>query len=173
MKPHKPETNHNPELVHPSGRAEIEKLASTGEYVFHGSPVNNIEVFEPRQAHDLNTPDEEPAIFATELPDIAIFMALVNQQNSTNPSQPYQSGTSVGRDNEGNYFVQDLRATKNLLDGAQLPGARGFVYVFPVEDFKRRDKKQGEFRTLKPTKPLMTIPVTAKDLPKNIRIITI
>lgn len=172
MSHHNPETNLNPELVGLSGRAQIEKLSSTGRYVFHGSPIGNIETFEPRQAHDLNIPDEEPAVFATELTDIAIFMALVNKQNSINPSEPYQSGTSVGRDHDGNYYVKDLRATKNLLDGARLPTASGFVYVFPIDVFTRRAKKEGEFRSLKPVEPLYSIQVTSKDLPEKIRVIT-
>lgn len=166
-----PEKQHNPELASPTGREQIERLATTGEYVFHGSPVGQIETFEPRQAHDLGTPDEEPAVFATELPDIAIFMALVNHQNSINPDQPYQSGTSVERDDEGAYFVKDLRATQNLLDGARLPSARGYVYVFPIQHFARREKKQGEFRCLEGIKPLYAISVSSRDLPRSIRVI--
>lgn len=165
------EIHRNSELASPSGREQIQRFAATGEYVFHGTPIDNIETFEPRQAHDFGSPDEEPAVFATELPDIAIFMALVNHQNSTNPDAPYHSGTSVGQNDQGEYFVKDLRATQNLLDGARLPGSRGFVYVFPIQHFTRREKKQGEFRCLENIKPLHVIPVSSSDLPQSIRVI--
>ncbi len=146
----------------PTPKETLSSLEKTGLYVFHGSGVL-IEEFEPRQAHDFidgkNIPDGEPAIFASQFADYAIFMALMNETNCPKGFHA-SSGMTDG--------VFHFRATQVTLD--QLTAAaQGYVYVFDRAHFKQRN--QFEWRALEKVKPVSTVSITRADFIPEIEVI--
>lgn len=165
------------EPTEPTARERLETMERSGEYVFHGSPNGEIEIFEPRQAHDydLSTrearPDGPPAVFAAPEADIAIFRALVNGARRVDKQHSHASRMSVTT--EDGHKSLHFAANRNSLDGARLPGTTGYVYVFRRSDFTQRTKegKQAEWTSLEPVTPVTVIVVKPHDLPPNIEVI--
>lgn len=146
-------------------RFKILKLEKENKWVFHGSAFL-VDKIEPRQAYSSKTgtriPDGNPAVFATPIADIAIFMAVFNKENmSTNLHRKYKSGFT-GEEDGGVEF----RVTKDLMDDAI--NFNGYVYVFDKNKFKPRSS----FEVLSDVAltPEDVICVTEKDLPNNIQI---
>jgi hypothetical protein len=143
------------------GARILHDLERTGEYVFHGSPDPSISELEPRQPYDwtdgIEKEDGTPCVAATQFADIAIFRAIVHDDS-----------TSFGQnDNRTLHFA----ATQKALDTAMK--TIGFVYVLKKSAFIPRhgDDQEMEWRSDVRQKALQIIPVTVRDLPKNITII--
>lgn len=149
------------------GREALSQLASTKQFVFHGSP-DKIEVLEPRQALNDGEPHGRPGVSAApdESYDLAIFMALVNsaKNQSSRPKGSRWSGFAIsGPRHEG-----DMQANKLAYEDATSSEAYGYVYVLTKKDFVHFEDR--EWRAHKPVRPVLAIRVTAKDFPKNVTI---
>ncbi|MDO8512636.1 MAG: hypothetical protein Q7S57_05145 [bacterium] len=146
-----------------NSREKLLALEDEGKYVFHGSP-NNIELLEPRQGYNFNEitgeqeKDGNPAVFATQYANLAIFRALINDKNIKE-----ESSCRSGVDDAGLHFT----ASRNLLDYAKTITAK--IYVLDKNSFSNFDHIQG--RSEQPVTPLEVIEVTAEDLPENITVI--
>lgn len=144
----------------------IRMLAESGRYVFHGSSLK-LKQLEPRQAykrnHDTGRMEKDglPVVFATNVPDIAIFMAIVDKSRINGEFNTYFDCTN------GNGCINvRLSATPNVL--TLLPELSGFVYVLETSDFKKRHGKIAEYISQKPVYPVAVVPVTAEDLVRTI-----
>ena len=128
-------------------------------YVFHGSE-NSFNRLEPKQSYIIINEEEikdgEPAVFASQFADIAIFMAIINE---TNCPKGFRSGFSY-EDSKLSF-----RATQETLDQIT-PQAKGYVHVFKKEDFKFRSECQ--MVSFSFVTPLEILEVSADDLPENI-----
>ena len=138
-----------------SGRKELEELAQTGKYVFHGSAAV-VEKLEPRQAHDYTSgvkkPDYKPAVFATDRIDTAIFMALYDAAPSP------KHGQFSLRNNEISFYV-----SPNAFDN---PNLKGVVYVLNMSDFQHL--RGIEFVSEREVTPAKIVEVGVGDLPGDI-----
>lgn len=132
---------------------KLKEIENSGDYVFHGSPFE-IEIFEPRQAYntadEVEVPDGEPAVFASQKLDYAIFMAIINIKNCP---RGYRSSSN------GKIF----KATKKTLEQIT-QDSDGFVYVFNKDDFLERSNGEEECVSYKPVKPLYKYPVSFSDI---------
>lgn len=141
-------------------KKQLLDLEKTGRYVFHGSP-DYIEALEPRQAYNSNPQtgedekDGEPAVFATQYADIAIFRALLSGKDV-----PEDSQTNFGTDGGKLHFS----TTRNLLEAARDKKAN--IYVLDKSKFVEPEGTQ--CRSYVAVSPIQTIEVSAKDLPENI-----
>ncbi|MEK7433231.1 MAG: hypothetical protein AABZ74_08885 [Cyanobacteriota bacterium] len=137
-------------------------LEKSNNYLFHGSP-NKIEVFEPKQAYTFingqNIKDDDPAIHASPIIDIAIFMSLINRINCP-------KGSYSKFEYKNNKVV--FEATKETLE--QLNKPKGYIYVFERSFFKQRDYI--EYVTYKSIIYNMVIKVGIDELPQNIELIS-
>ena len=147
-----------------SGRENLLSLEKTGKYLFHGSG-QKINILETRQAYNYpnneiknRIPDGVPAVFASDIVDIPIFMAIINNQNAPEGARSGFSGNSK----DGFEF----RATKSTFD--QIKNAKGYVYVFDKNLFRKREGRANEYISILPVEPLEIIEVTEKDLPESI-----
>lgn len=150
------------------GKEILEKLAKTGEFVFHGSP-HKLTKLEPRQQTNVNKetgksePDGEPAVCATSNCEIAIFRALTSSQIAKDHGvKNYYTEFGI-RDGKP-YF----RGNKESIDLARRPDGIGHVYVFSNKDFQPHDDL--ESRAYHEVAPIYSIEVKATDLPENIEI---
>jgi len=147
----------------------LRTLEETGNYVFHGSPVSNMQALEPRQG--THTPDEskqgekildgKPAVSATPFVSFAIFRAIVNNANV-----PFKHSSRFGfKDGEREYRVSSVEVLESVR------GKKGYVYVFDKDEFEpySRDGKVRdglmEWRAYKKVKPVEVVEVTYEDLP--------
>jgi len=137
---------------------ELEDLAKTGKYLFHGSPTR-LEVIEPRQAYNNSRPDGEPSVAATPFYKLAIFRAIILSAKVHISPNKYRSGFSY---NDGDL---SFRANKETLAIARSNGT-GFVYVLDREDFRKHSPM--EYRTSKAVRPIKTFEVGPTDLPEEI-----
>lgn len=140
------------------------ELEKEGKYLFHGSGFK-MEKLEPRQAHSYpnkndegKIPDGEPAVFAADRSDIAVFMAIISPPNA-------QKGLRSGfTETKGQ---MKFRVTKETMD--QIDNAKGYVYVFDKDDFTQRGTSH-EWVSNNPVSPVEIVEVTEKDLPDNIEV---
>ena len=147
-------------------RRELHALEKEDKYVFHGSG-SDVASLEPRQAHDdIIGPDGSPAVFASNVADYAIFMAIFNKRNC-----PQGSSTSAGAKTDEEHGLIEMRfaATRDTLDQLK-DDAAGWVYVFNKTDFTRRLRGGVEYVSDGPVTPIKKIQVSTRDLPKNIAI---
>lgn len=145
-------------------RVRLRELESENKWVFHGSGVR-IEELEPRQAHSYpdaggenKIPDGDPAVYASPLADVAIFMAIFNKQNAPAGARSAMSGYENGE--------MKYRTTQETMD--QIHNARGYIHVFSKDTFTPRSF----FESLShiPVRPEQIIEITEKDLPNNIEV---
>lgn len=144
-------------------KLELLRLEAEGKWVFHGTGVD-VDTLEPRQSVDTQTgPDGDPAVFASDRTDYAIFMAIINRRNFAAGihSRVSRYGHDDG-DHEYVYFVPE-GALDQIDDSAD-----GWVYVYPRESFQKY-KKPGEFISEAPVAPAQKILVRKRDLPKGIK----
>ncbi len=146
-----------------SGREKLKLLESEDKYVFHGSENPYLDSLEPRQAYTMEdgkkVEDDKPAVHASQFSDIAIFMALINKHNCPK-----------GFDNGFRYVEGQgvkFSVTQESLDQLD-ENTRGFVYVFPKEDFIARGRAQ--LITYDTVTPFQMIEVTKHDLSDTIEI---
>lgn len=146
-------------------KRELLKLEKEGWYVFHGSGVD-VDTLEPRQAMDIVRGKEgDPAVFASDKADYAIFMAIVNKQNCPQGALSH-AGSNTHEDGSIELVFGMSKATNEQLKDS----ASGFVYVFDKTGFVHRGKEWVEFMSYTPIKPLRKIRVTKQDLPEHIEI---
>jgi formamidopyrimidine-DNA glycosylase len=141
------------------GRAALDALNREGKYVFHGSS-SLIKVLRPRRSinHSEEVLKYEPggvvAVFATDEPEIAVFMALQNKA---------VNGWSSFSSRKGNFAFSVSPEKWEYLNSDD---ARGYVYVLDRNLFTCI---QGEFRSGKEVQPISVVGVTRKDLSGNIK----
>lgn len=128
-------------------------------FLYHGTWVEGINILEPRQAKNGDALDGNPAVFASNDIDYAIFMALIG----TNRWGGWSSKKYPGR---GFYlheeFLDDLAPDYGDIDG--------YVYFLDANDFS--ESKHQTFRSEHPVKTLGSIAVSAFDLPSDITILS-
>jgi hypothetical protein len=155
--------NYSPENTQPHiespEKLRLLELEKEDRWVFHGSPTK-LEKLTPRQAYtypdksrETKIADGEPAVFASPIADIAIFMAVVNGKNAPKGSR---SGFGASGEDQFKY-----RATKETLD--QLHNVKGYVFVFNKDKFTPRS--QTESCAYSEVIPDEIIEVTENDLP--------
>ena len=137
---------------------ELDKLAKTGKYLFHGSPTR-LEVIEPRQAYNNSRPDGEPAVAATSFYQLAIFRAIMLAARAQVSPGHYQSGFSFSNGK------LSFRANKETLTTAR-SNITGFVYVLDKGSFRKHSSM--EYRTSASVRPVRVFEVGADDLPAEI-----
>lgn len=107
------------------------EMENEDRFVFHGSGLR-LERLEPRQAYTvidgMQTPDGVPAIFASNLVDYAIFMAIINEQTC-----PLGHSSGCSYNDEQLSFSASKATLDQLNDEAQ-----GFVHVFDRALFNLR-----------------------------------
>jgi len=134
-------------------KLKLLKLEKQKSYVFHGS-INKIDILEPRQAFNNWEADWKPAVFATEIIDIAIFRSLINRHRWD------IIGTS-----ESKFWIRDWKTyfslTKNLLEQAK--DKIWYIHVLDRKDFSHFEKI--ECKSYNSITPIEIITVTVDDLP--------
>lgn len=143
------------------------ELEKTGQFVFHGSEFE-IEEFEPRQAFNYinqeQIPDGDPAVFASNVADYAILMAIINK---TNCPRGYNSSVEVSRKN--GVLQIKYRASASTISQIK-DEASGWVYVFDKKLFKPKNDGEVEYLSYTKVRPLEKIKVKKEDLPENIEV---
>lgn len=152
-------------------KEKLKKLEETGKYLFHGSPIGNIEKLEPRQAFHYvgkGQPifDGEPSIAAIQDSETAIFMAVINSKNVhlSNHSKSFYS-----ENNKMHFTV----SSQKVLD--EIKNKKGYVYVFEKTFFEPYSRdgnatERSEWRAYQDVKPFEVIEVDSGDLPENIEV---
>lgn len=136
---------------------ELQRLAKTGKYLFHGSATNHIQILEPRQARSYGEPDGKPCIAAAEVVQPAIFMAVLGSR--------HVGGWGKGSLLKGHY---GFYVHRDAYHKAKAEGWRGYVYVLPREPFEHFSA--WEWRAYVPVKSLRLIEVKFNDLPEEIEL---
>lgn len=112
---------------------ELKKLEKEGKYLFHGTDTKIYGLFQPRQAYTFidgkEEKDGEPAVYATPILDIAIFMAVVNSKNA-----PVNFHSRFNKDNKGVNLLMN-KDTKDQISS----DSSGYVYIFNKDDFKEKN----------------------------------
>lgn len=142
-------------------------LETEGKFLFHGSPLLSKELhlkqpvnYEKITGKEIQ--DGNPCVAATPFAKIAIFRALTHQSQFFGQKG---CGSSFGLTTEGNIrLVITRKAWK------QLKEKTGYVYVLDRKQFSIRSA--WDWRSENKVTPLEIVTVTAKDLPKEIRIVS-
>lgn len=144
-------------------KKKLIELEKTEKYVFHGSS-DKLDELEPRQGFNFSkklnkmVKDGEPAVSAAPYVEIAIFRAIINNDNA-----PKNHKSGFGYSNEELSF----RASQETLN--QVKNKKGFIYVLDRNEFTR---VPGMFwRADHIIKPIEIIQVDFNDLPEKIDII--
>ncbi len=136
-------------------------LQGLNQYVFHGSGIK-LDKLEPRQAYtiinDQSVKDGNPAVFATPIADVAIFMAIINKEN-------IRDFRSEFIPNNGDPIFLATKKTLNRINNS----LKGYIYVFDMKNFKLQGTCEAV--SFKSVIPLETIMVSIKDLPNKISVI--
>lgn len=143
-------------------KTELLQLEAEGKYVFHGTGVD-VEMLEPRQSVDTQTgPDGNPAVFASDLVDYAVFMAIINKRNF--PGGIRSRVSRYGHEDGSHEYAYYVPAgALERLDES----ATGWVYVYAKEQFNPY-KKPGEFISEVPVTAVRKVLVHRRDLPIHI-----
>lgn len=140
------------------GRKALDALAATGQFVFHGTK-EIFEEIEPRQAFNDAVPDGEPSVFAagSNAVALAVFMALRGSGKTGFSHQGARDG------------LWDLRADAKAREYMRSAQASGYVHVLSKSDFEQ--DSQHQWRSHTKVKPVLTIPVSSRDLSEDIALI--
>lgn len=145
-------------------RERLLRLEAEDKFLFHGSPLLFKELA-PQQPVNFDRKtgemrqDGDPCVAATHIAEIAIFRAIVNSRNF--PGKSY--GSSFRVTPKGN---SELTVTRKVWK--RLEGKMGYVYILPRNEFSKHSRM--EWRSEHEVRPLEIIAVSAKDLPKNIKV---
>jgi hypothetical protein len=143
----------------------LRALEKEGKYVFHGSSVVITEL-EPRQPMNLG-PDRQmvehgkPCVAASQMLDIAIFRAVVNNKIKNEKGLHW---SSFGYSREDDDTSLNFKTMPEVLEKAK--ESVGYVHVFLKDDFEKFDGI--EYRAYQKMKPLRIFKVGFQDLPANI-----
>lgn len=139
---------------------EALEILDEGEFLYHGS-TDKIEELEPRQAFNwssgVKVPDGEPAVFATDNYERAIFMAVL---------RGLQGSQGTDYDNESREYRYKMNR-KKVDQLNKNPNVTGYVMVLPKENFTNEG---ADYRSEVKIKPKYFIEVNSSDLPKNIEV---
>lgn len=146
-------------------------LAEKREFVLHGSPSGEIELFEPRQSSDLNEFGAQKAIYAAADGIWPMFFAILNRQ--LHPTSIINACLRVehplGQMGEPMYFFSVQGDTLALN-----PWTPGWVYILPRESFVREAAFPGgddtrvhtaQVASLVPVRPVARLRVEPLDFP--------
>ena len=145
-----------------SNLVELVELERNGLYVFHGSGRSHRQL-EPRQAYTVvngqSVKDGEPAVFASELVDYAIFMALidVNWVIGCRAFCTYENGRLI------------FGANRLTLEQLEKPIV-GFVHVLEKRKFTQRSGI--EWLSTSIVKPSSVLEVRVDDFQKTIKLLS-
>lgn len=141
----------------------------TRGYLFHGSPIGNIEILEPKQASHSGKPDGKPAVCASDSFWDSMFKGLYNDHHLPVKDR-YKSGWSNDGSNLSYY------STENLSKAAE--GAVAHLYLLDPGDFMWVDlsfgqdnKPRRELRSMEPVLPLAKIDFNLSEFPHKVEII--
>jgi len=144
----------------PSVRERLLDLEKSGKFVFHGS-AREIETLEPRQPYiERGEKHGNPCVATTPFVDIAIFRAIINEDNFA--EKDYSSSFSFDSDKG-----IELNASQVVLNN--LKDKKGFVYVLDKSLFEKFSGM--EWRSEQSVKPVEVVEVTTEDLSDNIKLI--
>lgn len=136
----------------------LDKLSKTGFFTFHGSGTPGIKELEPRTSTNFNpqtgTYEKDGlAVCATRNTEVVRFMGIISALGSRLDS--------VKSAFVGPYFfiTPEMRVVIDQSDDLETT-----VYVLDSEAFQRI---AGQWRSEKPVKPFLEVPITKKDFPQG------
>ena len=145
-------------------------LADTKEIVLHGSGSPDIELFEPRQADDVNPFGDRKAVYAAGDGIWPLYYAILDRQRY--PMSLINSASRLGLANQqrSDPFYFFSISAKAL---AQRPFHRGTVYLLPRATFEEQgpdrfgewDIHIPQWASLAPVRPLARLAVGPEDFP--------
>jgi hypothetical protein len=139
-------------------RRKLRELEASGLYVFHGTSAD-VERLERRQAVDCVTgPDGKPGIYASQIAEYAIFMAIAPPLGRARASCAIYEGSPTMK------YGLEKAVMARLSDHAS-----GWVYVCNKKDFMQC--RSVEWLSTRPVKPIFAVRVTRRDLPKTIQVV--
>lgn len=144
-------------------KAALENLRNTGLFLFHGSTASDLQELKPKQAFQLETPDGPPAVFATNLPEAAIFKGIITKVQNNIINTKTTSGWSGNSEDGLDFYI--TRPISDYLD--EHPEISADIYVLDKNDFIVDERG---FTSDKPVKIIGTVKVTRADLPNNIEV---
>ncbi len=129
----------------------LEKITEYQNHLFHGSPVLDMKVLEPKQTVDDGDKDHEfnndTAVFATDNIALAIIYSLIDF-------------TKLPAPNFGGWLADVNPKIPSEWQDA-IEQSAGYVYVLPKEIFTQTDGVQWKSNT--PVKPVDSLKVTLND----------
>lgn len=137
----------------------LEDIVSLG-FVIHGSP-NFFEEVKPHKAKDdKGTPENEHfAIYATDLPAIAIYMSIVSGDKISKQQKSIHWGAGVRLvDNKRVPYFSADQDLSSVMDS-------GYLYLFKREDFSpvSDHELEEQFVSHEPLKPILVIRTEPSD----------
>lgn len=143
-------------------------LMKNEQVLLHGTPNRIDASLEPRQANDLSRESgSRSAVYATNLPERAIFHAIMNKPYLFEKLKSFTTGYE---NNESG--VLEFGFTKNVKDlidaGDQDVFCDGYIHALRDETFKKSEGDDSEYQTNEITKPLFSI-LISKDLGNDIK----
>lgn len=134
---------------------EFLKRMQEAGFLFHGTTYpEEIHTFEPRKAND---PEDkwncDIAVFATHAPALSVIFAL--QKRGGNWSTHFTSG-------EGG-IVKSVSAKIPKENETDLKGSKGYVYIFPRENFEGKSANSVQYKSKIPVSPIARVEVTFDD----------
>jgi hypothetical protein len=133
---------------------ELKQLEQTGKYLFHGTTTSGIQEFVPKQATSFGKPDEYPAIFASEVIEPPIFMAVLGNRGA---------GGWSSQNKEFGFY-----ASEQYIERAKQENWKGYVYVLPRDTFNQRT--DWEWRSEQSVRPIAVYEVGLEDLSSDIKV---
>jgi len=125
--------------------------------LFHGSDTIT-DLLSPSRAVNRGKKERTAKVFATEVPEIAVFHALARTVKRTVPDL---SHLKHGFSSEDNGLIV-LRAEPRLFDELAASDEITNIYVLEKERFRR--KSDMEWESLKPVVPIAVVFIGGKDL---------
>ncbi len=157
-------------------REELEKIIEAGEgvenllnrikekgYLLSGSP-KNIDKLKAKQPGNIKSrkDDLRKAIYATNIPSIAIFHAILRPRKK---ERVYYAGWKVVKNPDGEIAVK-FDASQSAIDGM----ADGYVYTIRKNDFTQCDGNSSQFFKEGDYTPIHKIPVSKNDFKRALKI---
>lgn len=134
---------------------------SEKSYLFHGSNSLIDNSLEPREASDIsnNPKNKQNAVYATNIPSIAMYMGLISINKIKENGIPFKYGIDVEIENGAikPIFLSD-KPVEKMMD-------TGYVYILKKEDFDLASDKQKEwqFVSTKEVKPELVFEILPSD----------
>ncbi len=145
-------------------------IAKTHPVVFHGTPLRNLAMVEPRQSNDVNEFGAQNAVYATDDAIWALFFAVLDRpripMSLVNTAVRLQ--LTPGELTRPLYFFS---INQDALD--RKPFCEGAIYILPKEPFEQDPMRRAKgydimvphWASHQPAAPLARLPVTPQDFP--------